>query len=233
MTATGGPPAAAPRPPSDGPPDARAAIWALAGELEHRHHITRMYGRACPPAGAFRLPGRDRVVHRRAVAALARPGRDGELAGQRPAGRRGQTGAAGAVAPAGPGAGADLTAHGQAATGRRATRPARDQRAAAVRDRGHSQARAGDPARQPTRPAAVSARASADGREITAGQGGTCLVSDCRSGKPRVLAGTPAAVGRIASVEAALPGCCIGSAQNNLTEPRNVTGRDGLPLLAT
>ncbi len=135
MTAAGGPPAAAARPPSDGPPDARAAIWALAGELERRHHITRMYGRACPSAGVLSVC--------LGVTVWCTGGRWlrwrvlGETVSW-PATRRAprQAGTAGAVAPAGPGAGADLTAHGQAATGRRATRPARDQRAAAVRDRG-------------------------------------------------------------------------------------------------
>ena len=47
--------AAAAIPRGNGPPDARAAIWALAGELERRHHIARMYARAClrgsPPIG--------------------------------------------------------------------------------------------------------------------------------------------------------------------------------------
>jgi hypothetical protein len=53
MLGTGGPPAAAAIP--AGPPDARAAIWALAGELERRHHITRMYARACPAVGVLSL----------------------------------------------------------------------------------------------------------------------------------------------------------------------------------
>ncbi len=49
----GGPRPAAGRPAAGGLPDAQAAIWALAVELERRHHITRMYARASPAAGVL------------------------------------------------------------------------------------------------------------------------------------------------------------------------------------
>jgi hypothetical protein len=38
-----------------GVPDARAAIWALADELERRHGLTRMYGRASPSIGVLSI----------------------------------------------------------------------------------------------------------------------------------------------------------------------------------
>ena len=38
-----------------GPPDARAAIWALAGELERRHGLTRLYGRASTSIGVLSI----------------------------------------------------------------------------------------------------------------------------------------------------------------------------------
>ncbi len=80
---------------------------------------------------SFCLPGRDCVVCRRTVAALAGPGRGSDLAGQRPAGRRGQAGATSAPPAAGAGTRAALTAEGQAAADRRSTLPDRYQRAAA------------------------------------------------------------------------------------------------------
>ncbi len=62
MSGTGGPLPAAFIPPPGGsappgrPPDARAAIWALATELDRRyHHITRIYARACPQVGVLSL----------------------------------------------------------------------------------------------------------------------------------------------------------------------------------
>ncbi len=38
-------------PGTSGFPDARAAIWALAGELERRNGLTHLYGRASPSIG--------------------------------------------------------------------------------------------------------------------------------------------------------------------------------------
>ncbi len=37
------------------PPDARAAIWALAGELERRYGLTRLYGRANRSIGVLSI----------------------------------------------------------------------------------------------------------------------------------------------------------------------------------
>ncbi|SRR5260370_29275109 len=51
MPHTGRPSAAADIPSAGGPPDARVAVWALATELERRHHISRIYARACPAVG--------------------------------------------------------------------------------------------------------------------------------------------------------------------------------------
>ena len=53
MPGTGGPRTAAAMPPGRDLLDARAAIWALAGELERRHHVTRIYARACSSVGVL------------------------------------------------------------------------------------------------------------------------------------------------------------------------------------